>query len=274
MGTVGGTLGGGHKAPMGFRLFLFLLGGVSLAFAQDSQPLEAPTSPFDFDNYRRTPLQARQPSPDWASRDNQELQRQLISGQRGREQDIAARANALFTDPETIPLHIEPAAVPSPNELTDEIALQNYGTTTKGPRDLLARGKVADDLDLFSMSESDYQLLVAQRREATAEDAPAEDEARLRPMPTLVNSKTGGPPHGNAVSVPGVGARQGPRSDENPFEDLLRSLHLDQPVTRGSDPLPDAPTRLVAAPAAPASPGMESAPSPAEAVPDPTTPQP
>ena len=259
---------------MGLRLFLLVIGGVSLGVAQDSQPLEAPTSPFDFDNYRRTPLQARQASPGWASRDNQELQRQLISGQRGREQDIAARADALFSDPETIPLRVEPPPTPTPNELTDEITLENHGTTPKGQRDLLARGRVADELDLSSMSESDYQLLVAQRRGETAKEPPAEGEARLRPMPTLVNSKTGGPPHGDAVSVAGVGARRDPRPDENPFEDLLRSLHLDQPVTRGTDPLPDAPARLVAAPAAPASPEMESAPSPAEAVPDPTTPQP
>ena len=72
-------------------------------------------------------------------------------------------------------------------------------------------------------------------------------------MPTLVNSKTGGPPHGYAVSQAGVGARTEPRNDQNPFEDLVRALRLDRPVTKGTDPLPTPSARLaVASAAAPA----------------------
>lgn len=237
-------------------LALLLLLGVFLtgACAQESQPLEAKTSPFDFDNYRRTPLQARQDSTSWASRDNHDLQRGLMSGERGKKQDIATRAAALFPDPQEIPIRQEPEPLPSPNELTDEITASNYGETTKGQRDLLARSRVADRLDLASMSEADYELYVAKYREEQEQVPMPSGEGLLRPMPTLVNSKTGGPPHAYAVSQAGIGARAEPRNDQNPFEDLVRALRLDQPVTKGTDPLPTPSARLaVASAAAPAS---------------------
>jgi len=233
---------------------LLLLVGVFLggAHAQESQPLEAQTSPFDFDNYRRTPLQARQTSTSWASRDNTDLQRGLISGDRGRKQDIATRAAALFPDPQEIPLRQEPEPLPTPNELTDEITMANYGETTKGQRNLLARGRVADRLDLSSMSEADYELYVANYRAEQDPISTPSGEGLLRPMPSLVNSKTGGPPHAYAVSQAGIGARAEPRNDQNPFEDLVRALRLDQPVTKGTDPLPTPSARLaVASTAAP-----------------------
>ena len=237
---------------MPFALLLLL--GVFLegSFAQESQPLEAKTSPFDFDNYRRTPLQARQTSTSWASRDNQDLQSGLISGDRGRRQDIATRAAALFPDPQEIPIRQEPEPLPTPNELTDEITTANYGETTKGQRDLLARSRVADHLDLSAMSEADYELYVATYR-AEQEQVPAPSgEGLLRPMPTLVNSKTGGPPHAYTVSQAGIGARAEPRNDQNPFEDLIRALRLDRPVTKGTDPLPTPSARLaVASPSVP-----------------------
>ena len=235
---------------------LLLLFGVFCggACAQESQPLEAQTSPFDFDNYRRTPLQARQTSTSWASRDNTDLQRGLISGERGRKQDITARAAALFPDPQEIPIRQEPEPLPTPNELTDEITMANYGETTKGQRNLLARGRVADRLDLSSMSEADYELYVANYR-AEQEQVPAPSgEGLLRPMPSLVNSKTGGPPHAYSVSQAGIGARAEPRNDQNPFEDLVRVLRLDQPVTKGTDPLPTPSARLAVASAAASAP--------------------
>jgi hypothetical protein len=195
-------------------------------------------------------LQARQTSTSWASRDNTDLQRGLISGERGKNQDISARAAALFPDPQEIPIRQEPEALPTPDELTDEITKANYGETTKGQRDLLARSRVADRLDLSAMSETDYELYVANYR-AEQEQVPAPSgEGLLRPMPTLVNSKTGGPPHGYAVSQAGVGARTEPRNNQNPFEDLVRALRLDRPVTKGTDPLPTPSARLPVAPAA------------------------
>jgi hypothetical protein len=231
------------------RLILPVL-AAGLAFqavAQDSQPLETPSTPFDFDNYRRTPLQARQPSNSWASKDNQELQKGLLSGQRGREENISTRAAALFQDPGEIPIRQEPEPLPTPNELTDEITTEQYGQTTKGQRDLLARGRVAEKLDLSSMSETDYELYIARRREEQGETPPETGEALLRPMPTLINTKTGGPPHGYAVSQAGVGARAKPRNNQNPFEDLIRVLRLDRPVTKGTDPLPAPSARLTVA---------------------------
>ena len=244
------------------RVWLTLWVGLTMGVsAQDSQPLEAHTSPFDFDNYRRTPLQARQTSNSWASRDSTDLQRGLISGERGRKQDIATRAAALFEDPQKIPVRQEPEPLPSPNELTDEITAANYGETSKGQRNLLARSRVADRLDLSSMSEADYELYVARYR-AGQEQVPATSgEGLLRPMPSLINSKTGGPPHAYAVSQAGVGARAEPRNGENPFEDLIRALRLDHPVTKGTDPLPTPSARLAVAAPAPATSAVGSAPA-------------
>jgi hypothetical protein len=252
-------------------LFGIFQGG---AYAQESQPLEAKTSPFDFDNYRRTPLSMRQTSTAWASGDNSDLQRQLLSGERGKKQDISTRAAAYFADPQDIPIRQEPEPLPTPNQLTDQVTTAHHGETTKGQRDLLARSRVADRLDLSSMSEADYQLY-ASRFRAEQEPAPAASgEGLLRPMPTVMNSKTGGPPHAYAVSQAGVGARTEPRNSQNPFEDLIRALRLDKPVTRGTDPLPAPSARLtVAATAAP------STPSPSDSAEDPsatpsTTPSP
>jgi len=244
------------------HLWLSVLAGFLMnASAQESQPLEAQTSPFDFDNYRRTPLQARQTSTSWASRDNNDLQRGLISGDRGREAAIAARAAALFPDPEDIPTRQEPEPLPTPNEMTDEITTANYGETTKGPRDLLARGRVADQLNFSTMSTADYDLYVARYRAEQDAASPVSQEGLLRPMPTLSNTKTDGPPHAYAVSQAGVGARTEPRDGQNPFEDWLRVLRLDQPVTKGTDPLPTPSARLAVATPAPASPPVESKPA-------------
>jgi hypothetical protein len=228
--------------------------------AQDSQPLETPSSPFDFDNYRRTPLQARQNSSS-SSKENRNLQQDLISGQKGKAQKISDRAAALFQDPEQIPIRREPEPIPTPNELTDEITSHNYGETTKGQRDLLARGKVAKDLDLSSMSEADYELYASQIRQEEESSTPQDTETLLRPMPSLMNSKTGGPPHAYSVSQAGIGARSEPRDNQNPFTDLIRVLRLDQPVTKGNDPLPAPTTRLAATSTAPLTPAKEAAPS-------------
>ena len=236
----------------------FLLAGST--HAQDSQPLETPSSPFDFDNYRRTPLQARQTSSS-SSKENRNLQQDLISGQKGKAQKISDRAAALFQDPEQIPIRREPEPIPTPNELTDEITSHNYGETTKGQRDLLARGRVAKDLDLSSMSEADYELYASQLRQEEESSAPLDTEALLRPMPSLMNSKTGGPPHAYSVSQAGIGARSEPRDNQNPFTDLIRVLRLDQPVTKGNDPLPAPSTRLAVTSTAPLTPAKEATPS-------------
>ena len=50
-----------------------------------------------------------------------------------------------------------------------------------------------------------------------------------------------------AVSQAGVGARSQPRDGQNPFEDLIRVLRLDRPVTKGTDPLPAPSARLAIA---------------------------
>lgn len=235
-----------------YRTLVLLLGAYAIsAQAQDAQPLEIPSTPFDFDNYRRTPMQARQTSTSWASRNNSDLQRALISGEKGKTQEISIRAAALFQNPAEIPVRTEPEPVPTPNELTDEITSQQFGETSKGQRNLLARGRVAKDLDLSSMSESDYELYVSSLRLGQEREIEPSGEALLRPMPSLVNSKTGGPPHAYAVSQAGVGARSEPRNDQNPFEDLIRALRLDRPVTKGTDPLPSPSARLAATPSAP-----------------------
>jgi len=142
----------------------------------------------------------------------------------------------------------------------------NHGETTKGQRDLLARSRVVDRLGLASMSEADYELYVAQYREEQERVPAPSGEALLRPMPTVMNSKTGGPPHAYAVSQAGVGARTEPRNNQNPFEDLIRALRLDQPVTKGTDPLPAPSARLAVAATPAAAPASTPAAEKAEAV--------
>jgi hypothetical protein len=101
---------------------------------------------------------------------------------------------------------------------------------------LLARGKVAKELNLSSMSESEYELYVAQRQ--NAEQEKTEKPNLLNPMPTGTNLKTDGPAHAYSVSQAGIGARTKTGSNQNPFEDAIKFLRLDQPVTHGEDPLP------------------------------------
>ena len=116
-------------------MLLSLILPLSTLLAKDPQPLETPSSPFDFDNFRRTPMQARDTSSSWASRDNGSLQRELIAGDRGKKPGIAARAAALFPDPQEIPLRDDPEPLPTPNQLTDQITVASHGETSKGQRD-------------------------------------------------------------------------------------------------------------------------------------------
>ena len=208
--------------------------------------METPYTPFDFDNYRRNPLQAKE-TQKISSKEGRDLQATLISGENGKKRDIAREAASFFPDPETIPLRKEPEPVPTPNELTDEITLARNGETTKGQRDLLARGKVAKELNLSSMSEADYQIYVAQHR-ATQEE-PEDRANHLNPMPTVTNLKTDGPAHAYSVTQAGV---RSPVSNENPFEDLLQALRIDEPVTHGNDPLPSPKSKSKATESTPA----------------------
>jgi len=203
--------------------------------------METPYTPFDFDNYRRNPLQAKQ-TQKISSKEGRDLQATLISGENSKKRDIAREAASLFPDPETIPLRKEPDPIPTPNELTDEISLARNGETTKGQRDLLARGKVAKELNLSSMSEADYQIYVAQHRNRKEE--PETRSNHLNPMPTVTNLKTDGPAHAYSVTQAGV---RNPVSNENPFQDLLQALRLDEPVTHGNDPLPSPKSKSKAA---------------------------
>ena len=203
--------------------------------------METPYTPFDFDSYRRNPPQAQQ-SQKIATKEGRDLQATLISGENDKKRDIAREAASLFPDPESVPLRAKPEPIPTPNELTDQITVARNGETTKGQIDLLARGKVAQELNLSAMSEADYQIYVAQHREALEE--PGNQANHLNPMPTITNLKTDGPAH--AYSVTQAGIRK-PTSNENPFQDLIQALRLDQPVTHGNDPLTSAKAKNKAA---------------------------
>jgi len=199
--------------------------------------METPYTPFDFDNYRRNPLQAKQ-TQKISSKEGRDLQSTLISGENDKKRDIAREAASYFPDPETIPLRKEPETIPTPNELTDQITVARNGETTKGQKDLLARGKIAKELNLSSMSEADYQIYVAQH--CPPQEEPEVGYVHLNPMPTVTNLKTDGPAHAYSVNQAGV---RKPVSNENPFQDLIQVLRLDEPVTHGNDPLPSAKTK-------------------------------
>jgi hypothetical protein len=194
--------------------------------------METSYQPFDFDNFRRNPLQAKQ-TQNISSKEGRDLQSNLISGKNDKQMDIARRAASLFPDPESIPLHKEPEHIPTPNELTDQITVARNGETTKGQKDLLERAKVAKELNLASMSESDYQIYASQHQ--ASRNKTEERPAVINPMPTVTNLKTDGPAHAYSVTQAGV---RNPSSNQNPFEDIIHALRLDKPVTHGNDPLP------------------------------------
>lgn len=224
-----------------------LLGVVFVSALRATEPLEPAMNPFDFDNYRRTPLQARQTQVPWSSKDSNDLQRGLLSGERGKKQSLSDKAAALFPNPEEIPVHQERAPLPSPSQLTDEITAASHGMTTKGQRDLLARSRTSDQLRFSSMSESEYELYATRYQARQERVQETSGEGLLRPLPTVINSKTGGPPHAYAVSQAGIGSRTEPRDNQNPLDDVIRFLRLDRPVTKGTDPLPSPSARLTAA---------------------------
>ena len=232
----------------------YWLGALSFsAFQIFAAPaMESATQPFDFDTYRRNPIDARRVGAT-DSRGNRNLQTRLISGETTPPNEISKQAEDLFPPIATIPLRTEPEPLPTPNELTDQITVAKTGETTKGQKDLLARGKIAKELNLAAMSESDYEIYASQRREQEAE-TPQVPTNLLNPMPTVTNLKTGGPAHAYSVSQAGIGTRSQPGSNQNPFEDVLKLFRLDQPVTHGNDALasggkkPTAPASLSATP--------------------------
>jgi len=71
-------------------------------------------------------------------------------------------------------------------------------------------------------------------------------------MPTVTNLKTDGPAHAYSVTQAGIGARSKKGSNQNPFEDAIQFLRLDQPITHGEDPLPSGKSK--ASPQKPAAP--------------------
>lgn len=229
---------------------LLAAGWVAHAWSQESVPLEHSYTPFDFDHYRKNPTQVAGATR-LASKPGPDFQRQLRTGEAGRTEDFSRMAASMVRDPAEIPLEPEPEVLPSRNQVVDAVTRTRSGETTKGPRDLLARSRAEEELQISTMSEEDYEVFAsrhrAQQREQTAEDPSTEE--LLQPMPTLINSKTGGPPHAYSVSQAGWGARAEPRNAQNPFEDLVRALRLDRPVTKGSDPLPSPSTRATVAPA-------------------------
>jgi len=196
--------------------------------------METSSQPFDFDSYRRNPIEAKR-KPTYAA-EGRDLQDNLLAGKKGGKSDISKEAADLFPKMESIPLKTEPQPLPTPRELTDQVTANRSGQDSKGRIDLLARGKVSKELNLSSMSESEYELYATQKQ--NQEQQKPDKPNLLNPMPTVTNLKTDGPAHAYSVSQAGVGARTKTGSNQDPFEDVVKFLRLDQPVTHGEDPLP------------------------------------
>jgi hypothetical protein len=218
-----------HPTLNSFLLLLFTTLSISAAPA-----LETPYQPLDFDSQRRNPIEAKR-KPTYAA-EGRDLQDNLLSGKKGGKFDISKEAADLFPEIESIPLKKEPQPLPTHRELTDQVTASRTGQDTKGRIDLLARGKVAKELNLTSMSESEYELYATQKQ--STEEVKPDKPNLLNPMPTVTNVKTDGPAHAYSVSQAGVGARAKTGSNQNPFEDVIKFLRLDQPVTHGEDPMP------------------------------------
>jgi hypothetical protein len=204
--------------------------------AHSAPSMETSSQPFDFDSYRRNPIEAKR-KPTYAA-EGRDLQDNLLAGKKGGKSDISKEAADLFPEMESIPLKTEPQPLPTPRELTDQVTASRTGQDTKGRIDLLARGKVSKELNLSSMSESEYELYATQKQN-TEQDKPDKPNL-LNPMPTVTNLKTDGPAHAYSVNQAGLGARAKTGSNQNPFEDVIKFLRLDQPVTHGEDPMPSA----------------------------------
>lgn len=200
------------------------------AFSQS--PLEAPTQPFNFDTFRKTPGQART-ALFQGTKEGRDLHGKLVAGYAGRELSFSQQANGLFSSQEDF-FETDPESIPSRQQANDQIAQELLSTDSKGRTDPLAKARLQRELALEALSDSDYELYIS-KWEAARENVSSEPDARLNPMPTLINSKTGGPPHAYAVSQAGVGIRSKPRSAQNPFGDWIQFLQLDQPITRGTD---------------------------------------
>ena len=220
-----------------------LLLGLLPLIAHTAPPMETPTQPFDFDTHRRNPIEARRKASYTA--EGRDLQDNLLAGPRGGKSDITRQAAGLFPEMESIRLKQEPEPLPTPRELTDRVTAQRSGEDTKGRIDLLARGKIAKEMNLSSMSESEYELYARQTQDAMAETPQRPN--LLNPMPTVTNVKTDGPAHAYSVTQAGIGARAKTGSNQNPFEDVIKLLRLDQPVTHGEDPLPTTKAKVVQA---------------------------
>jgi len=215
-------------------IYLFAILTFRCFHAHSAPSMETSSQPFDFDSYRRNPIEAKR-KPTYSA-EGRDLQDNLLAGKKGGKSDISKEAADLFPKMESIPLKTEPQPLPTPRELTDQVTVNRSGLDSKGRIDLLARGKVAKELNLSSMSESEYELYVAQKQ--NAEQEKTEKPNLLNPMPTVTNLKTDGPAHAYSVSQAGIGARTKTGSNQNPFEDAIKFLRLDQPVTHGEDPLP------------------------------------
>ena len=147
----------------------YLLAIITLPCLQvySAPSMETSSQPFDFDSYRRNPIEAKRKATYAA--EGRDLQSNLLAGPKGGKSDISRQAADLFPSMESIPLKQEPEPLPTPRELTDQVTAQRSGEDTKGRIDLLARGKVAKELNLSSMSESDYEIYATQRRTANLE---------------------------------------------------------------------------------------------------------
>ena len=227
---------GFHNGFMYSCLVVFL--GCLLAMhahSYSAPPLETSSQPFDFDSYRRNPVDAKQ-TPTYAAQDGRNLQNNLISGKTKKDDDIGKQAAAMFPPIKSIPLEKKPARLPTRNELIDQITADRYPDSSSKEKNLLNRGKVARELDLSSMSEIDYEIFASQYV-AQKGGAEPEQQDMTNPMPTVTNLKTDGPAH--AYSVNRAGVRK-PVSTDNPFENVTNFFHLNDSVTHASDPLPAA----------------------------------
>jgi len=223
-----------HNGLMYICLVLFLASLLAMRESAYSAPsLETSSQPFDFDSYHRNPVDAQQ-TPTYSARDGRNLQNNLISGKTKKDDDIAKQAAAMFPPIKSIPLEKKPARLPTRNELIDQITADRYPDSSSKEKNLLNRAKVARELDLSSMSESDYEIFASQYLAQKGGTEP-EQQDMTNPMPTVTNLKTDGPAH--AYSVNRAGVRK-PVSTDNPFENVANFFHLNDTVTHASDPLP------------------------------------
>lgn len=215
-------------------------------------PLEPATTPFDFDNHRKTPFQVNQAKATTSKR-NFVGRKSMSDGQLSKSKEVRTRVAELVADPAKVSLHSKPAPLPSRGQLADQIFQDRYGNSGKGSRNLGRKAQIVREYGLDTLSDEDYSIFaanyLAEVRRRDQSDGFSSPDLTSGTAANLTASKIVRSPRGHASLSQSRGEVDFSNDNQNPFEDLVQTLRLDQHVTKASDPLPGPSIQITPSPA-------------------------